>query len=146
MLKESLFDLAPRSLDCSRRSVLWPSSLHLLHRLHLFPPSLPTELHNDTGDGMNCKVPHNNKTSIHPQYTHYSDTLSPYIGRSFSNMSKVQSVRGVQQFGYFQRQMSWVQNGPPSDNIGRGLPLMMEALVQVSMCRHKIKVGCQVKC
>ena len=59
-------------------------------------------------------------------------------------MSKVQSVRGVQQFGYFQRQMSWVQNGSPSDNIGRGLPLMMEALVQVSMCRHKIKVGCQV--
>ena len=24
----------------------------------------PTELHNDTGDGMNCRVPHTNKTSI----------------------------------------------------------------------------------
>ena len=145
MLKESLFDLAPRSLDCSRRSVLWPSSLHLLHRLHLFPPSLPTELHNDTGDGMNCKVPHNNKTSIHNPHIiliHYLHILDG----AYNNMSKVQSVRGVQQFGYFQRQMSWVQNGSPSDNIGRGLPLMMEALVQVSMCRHKIKVGCQVKC
>ena len=78
MLKESLFDLAPRSLDCSRRSVLWPSSLHLLHWLHLFPPSLPTELHNDTGDGMNCKVPHNNKTSIHNPHIiliHYLHTL-----------------------------------------------------------------------